>query len=338
MGKIDITKSSLANKNMTGTTRIDLGNYYKSPDDDIPSIDESLSIPNANRIIKSGRFKSGSINEAMSKANTAWVYDNGKMRPSTKPNRESLEPGLYMIDYDDFGIYLEKKVLNHDSLFEMPDDITQDMLTDMEKFWTRKDKYEEYGITYKRGLMMYGPPGTGKSSMVYILIDKLINLHGGIALFATENSLYLKAASIIRALEPDKPILTIIEELESYLARNSENEFLSILDGELQLDNVVYLATTNHIEKLPPRIVNRPSRFDTLFFVDMPSSSNRRFYLERILKPDDLSSIDLDRWVMDTEDMSLSHIKDLVVSVIVMDNSYEESITKLKRMNEMNFK
>jgi len=85
------------------------------------------------------------------------------------------------------------------------------------------------------------------------------------------------------------------EDIDNPVDRGYEEEILSLLDGEHRVDRIVYIATTNYLKKLPARMINRPSRFDKRFFIDVPNDACRRVYLEHIIgrdKTDRLKSID----------------------------------------------
>ena len=57
---------------------------------------------------------------------------------------------------------------------------------------------------------------------------------------------------------------------------------LSILDGELSIQGAVFVAMTNYKNKLPPRISNRPGRFDRVELVSCPPEPVQLEYLRRV--------------------------------------------------------
>ena len=73
------------------------------------------------------------------------------------------------------------------------------------------------------------------------------------------------------------------------------------MDGELQIDNVLFVATTNYPEKLDRRLVCRPSRFDIIRKVGMPTASAREVYLQTKNKRLCSDSAELADWVKQTE-------------------------------------
>jgi SpoVK/Ycf46/Vps4 family AAA+-type ATPase len=116
--------------------------------------------------------------------------------------------------------------------------------------------------------------------------------------------------------------------------RYTTSRVLNILDGIKQIENVVYIATTNYPEKLEERVTNRPSRFDRRYRVEKPSDEMRLAYFKHKIPAEDIVNVDVERWVKDTKDMSLAHLREVVVSVIVLGNTYEETITKLTDMKK----
>ena len=89
-------------------------------------------------------------------------------------------------------------------------------------------------------------------------------------------------------------------------------------------------AGTNYPEKLQERITNRPSRFDRRYKVELPNEDIREAYIRHKLKEEDLKNVDIQEWVKRTEGMSLSHLKEVVISTIVMGREFEEVMDNLE--------
>lgn len=269
----------------------------------------------------------------ISKDQYAWVRKNNSFFISARPNVESVPAGLYDIKSSmEHGLYLEKRSVILDELFQIPDQSVLEIIADMKKFWGSRQRYADYGITYKRGILMYGPPGTGKTSLINLLIAQIIAEYNGIVINMESIDSFIPMANNLRSLEPDKPILAIIEDLDSFMSYNSTKQFLNLLDGNMQIDNVVYLATTNYLERLEDRIKNRPSRFDRRYEIGYPTREAREFYIKKKLKPEDLKDIDLQKWISDSEGFTFAHIREMIVSVIVMEGDYEKCVKQLKDM------
>lgn len=255
---------------------------------------------------------------------------------------ETLDPGVYNIRISDqTGIYLFKKKLNLDELVDLPMEEGEKVIDGIDKFWKRKDKFVEYGYTYKRGVLLYGAPGNGKSCLINRLSKQLVEGEDrGIVIYLTsaeELELYYRFSSeILRIIEPERRLIVVIEDIEGMVAyKNNETTLLNILDGINQLDNVVYIATTNFPEQLSGRILNRPSRFDLRIEVKSPNALCREIYFKAKLTKKDLAQIELQKWVDETVGMSMAHLGELIKSVIIIGNGFEETIETLRGMKEL---
>ena len=141
---------------------------------------------------------------------------------------------------------------------------------------------------------MHGPAGTGKTSLCRLVLDDVAE-RGGIGILADNVRVLSKALKNLRKVQPDVPVVVVIEDLDSAL--QDEEFFLDLLDGHAQgFQKVVFLATTNHLKRLPDRIKNRPSRFDRKFLVGSICAESRRVFLEDLCQrvPTDLGLPKLD--------------------------------------------
>jgi len=257
-----------------------------------------------------------------------------------------VDAGVYNLRYSQgTGFYIFKKTLHIDELLHLPSKAEEEVLEGITKFWEKKDKFKEYGFIYKRGILLYGPPGTGKTCLINIISDRMIKEHDGVVFVIQgggDLDLYSKfIPEVFRTIEPNRPILTIIEDIDCFCTGGStETELINVLDGIEQMDNVVYLATTNYTEKLPARLLNRPNRFDRRIKIGYPTAIVREAYLRKKLKPHDLIEIEkskspLKTWVSETKNMTLSHIGELIKSVIILDNKFEDAIKILRDLKDI---
>jgi hypothetical protein len=247
-----------------------------------------------------------------------------------------LEPGVYDIQVDQMkGIYFEKIPVKTDGLIHFPETNSELVIEEIEKFWDREDAFERHNLNYKRGIILWGPPGSGKSCTIQLIVQDVIK-RGGVVFKFSAPGLYTEAIRIFREVQPDTPIVCLMEDIDSTIEVYNESEVLNILDGVDQIEKVVYLATTNYPERLGQRILNRPSRFDKRFKMGHPKKKSRRLYFQHILDEETIkdNKIDLDKWVEDTEKMSVAHLKELFVSVVILGNDYKEAIKTLQSMVE----
>lgn len=258
-------------------------------------------------------------------------YVEQKPREGTK----KLPRGIYRISADMTGNpYAIPVSTMTDNLMDLPNTATEAVLKELTKFWegSSKNRFDKFGLIYKRGILLHGKPGTGKTCTIAKVMEKVVQ-EGGVVFFQPSPQLLREYVMRLRELEPELRVLVVWEEFDARL-EEGEEAYLSLLDGEDQLENVVYLATTNYIKDIPPRMKNRPSRFASVIEVGFPNEEVRRIYLQNMTQGE---PIDLDAWVKQSEGFTLDHLKDLIVSVLVFEIPLAESIEKLKSMDEDEF-
>jgi len=185
---------------------------------------------------------------------------------------------------------------------------------------------------------MYGEPGCGKSGIIQLISQQIIEKDGIVINVKDEEDVerFTSFIATFRKIEPNRPLIVLLEDIDSLAGegRSQTARLLNILDGVKQIEGVVYIATTNYPEKLQERITNRPSRFDRRYKVELPNEDIRRAYIEHKLSEEDLKGINIEEWIKKTEGMSLSHLKEVVISVIVMGRTFEETIDNLEGLKK----
>ena len=270
-----------------------------------------------------------------------WLIDGDRFIPITKTVLE-LSAGDYNLRYDrqyDKHILVMRQPLT-EKLLKLPTKEFDDVLADINSFWQSRVLYDEYGYIYKRGILLYGPPGCGKSSLVMLMTQELIKRQAGIVLnIATSDDIFAfdEIMKGIREIEPDRRIIAVLEDIDNFVnERKEQNELVSkllnMLDGKMQFDNVVIIATTNYPEDLEERISNRPSRFDLRREIGPPKMRAREFYLKSKLKPKDLKKINMEDWLAKTKGFTIDHLKELVCLVFVHKRTFEAALEEVNGM------
>ena len=194
---------------------------------------------------------------------------------------KKLPPSFYEVIQDPRSgeIYFKKTKNVHDDLIDLPDTAYDIVVKELEHFLlpATKKKFKQFGFLYKRSSLLFGPPGTGKTCTINRVANKIIEL-GGIVLFNPNPQLLSGAIERINSIQPDTMVMVVFEELDR-LVHRYEEDLLSILDGEIQKENIIYLASTNHIDKIPRRI-KRPGRFSSVIEVSFPSDIARKTFID----------------------------------------------------------
>lgn len=265
-----------------------------------------------------------------------WSSSDGSVFIPAAKTVKKLPPGVYEIDSNpSVGLYFEKIPVKTEGLIRFPDTNSNKVVGEIQKFWEREGMFRKYSLVYKRGIILYGPPGSGKSCTVQLVMADVV-ARGGVVIQFWEPGLFVDGLRNLRRIQPDTPVVAIMEDLDSLIETYNESEILNILDGVNDVDRVVFLATTNYPNKLGHRVMNRPSRFDKRFRIGFPSAKSRELYFRELIgkeKIDELK-IDIKKWVKDTDKLSIAHLKELFVAVVILGDDYKVAIKSLKDMKE----
>ena len=230
--------------------------------------------------------------------------------------------------------YIVPTSLYTDKLISFQDTVFSNILEEIENYWKLGDKFRLFGYQPKRGYLLYGPPGNGKTSIINLIVQKALN----------HNILTIQVRGIniesiiwnlrkIREIEKDRHILFILEDIDTFIKQNGEGKVLSLLDGQDSIDNITFLATTNYPEDLDGRLTNRPSRFDRVIYVGYPTMEQRYQFLCQ--KYTGLSEKELQKWAEKTDKMSFAHLKELIVSVLVLGGDFNIELERIKKMSSV---
>lgn len=245
-----------------------------------------------------------------------------------------LPSGIYFFstDYNGNLIYNKTPVVT-DKLISLQNKKIEDLLKTISDFWNSKDTYNLFSQLHKRGILLYGDPGTGKTSTLEILFSNVIE-NNGLVFLIDDPELSIKAVQRLRKLEPYRNLILVYEDIDSLFDKYGESELLSMLDGQYQFENILHLATTNYINKIPARLKNRPGRFDEVIKIDPPTTDERKLYIEYLMQPVQDKSKIL-QIIKDTKDFSIAHIKELIISVYLLNKDYNETLNRLKEMGNV---
>jgi len=251
---------------------------------------------------------------------------SGNISRPTSFTKGTLESGIYKIGSDMQGVFFERVSIKTDELLEFKDKRLQEILAEIEKFWGLGEKFKNYGFSWKRGVLLYGEPGTGKTCLLKQVMNKVVE-QDDVAFIAKSPGTLVSGIKTFREVEPKRRVLAVLEDIDE-LARYNEHALLELFDGENQEDGVLYLATTNYIDKLPPRML-RAGRFDRKIKVYNPPFEGRLAYFQHKLGTNE-SAGSVKKLAQQTDGFSFSQLKELVVSVFCLGNDLQEAIRRIK--------
>ena len=247
----------------------------------------------------------------------------------------TVPPGAFRVAMSNQGPYLNKMAINIDNLLALPDSATEVLLEEFSQFWRLKPAFDKRGFTFKRGMLMWGPPGSGKTSAIWQMTQKLVKDQKGIVLFVEEPNYVIWMLTLLRRIEPDRPVVIVYEDIDAIIQNHGEHQLLALLDGEFQTNNVIHIATTNYPGRLDRRFIDRPSRFDTIMKIGMPTAAARRVYFMN--KEPELTEETLERWVEKTDGYSVAHLREVCIATQCLMQSEEQVFTRLDKMKRSTY-
>jgi len=197
--------------------------------------------------------------------------------------------------------------------------LKEEIKKDFLDFFQSKEAYDQYGIPWKRGVLLLGPPGNGKTHC----IKALINLTGLPCLYvrsfqhqySTDNA---SIRAVFHRARETAPCILVLEDLDSMLTDENRSYFLNELDGFASNSGIMVVGTTNHPERLDPAILERPSRFDRKYTFNLPDLDCRHRYLMMFSRKLDaalhLSDGDAAMLAGRTEGFSFAYLRELFLS------------------------
>lgn len=268
---------------------------------------------------------------------TQWTTGDGKKFIPAGTTKAMLPAGVYEIHHSgQIGLYFQRIPVRTEGLLRFPQTNSEKVLKEIETFWDREETFVDYGLAYKRGIILWGPPGGGKTCTVNLIMKDVVD-RGGVVIKFTNPGLFIEGVRVLREVQPKTHVVVLMEDIDSIIDHYEESPVLNILDGVENIYKMVFLATTNYPELLGPRIINRPSRFDKRFKIPYPNAESRTMYIKHLCRektPEDLK-IDIKKWVKDTDTFSIAHIKELFVAVVILGDEYADALENLKLMKEV---
>lgn len=257
----------------------------------------------------------------ISSGNTATVAGNVDTIPT-------LEAGVYGISTDMSGkAIFEKKAIRSDDILRFADSRYNEVVREIDEFWAMHENFSELGLAHKRGVLMWGNPGTGKSILVKQVVEDAVN-KGCVVFYPDRLSELTQVLPQFRDVEPTRPCLVVLEDVDGML-EYGERYLLELFDGDAQISNVCYLATTNYPDRLPPRVM-RSGRFDTKIEVKNPPREGRLAYFQHKLGGR-ISEDEIERISDITEDFSFAQLREFVVAAYAMRQEPKAAAARIRR-------
>jgi len=192
-------------------------------------------------------------------------------------------------------------------------------------FFNRTTELSKYGIPQRRGILLVGEAGTGKTLICKILM----NDSAGITCILADGSGLMHSGYIgeLYELAQDlSPSMVFIEDIDligqqrvrsQYSRSDALAALLSALDGVQECTGVVTVATTNWLEILDEALRQRPSRFDRITKLSLPSVEQRMDLIESLSQAIPMDENVKDYLAKRTEHYTPAQVQEVVYSLVI---------------------
>ena len=180
------------------------------------------------------------------------------------------------------------------------------VLTDLERFFAARERYETLGIPWRRGYLLYGPPGTGKTSLVTALASELM-LNVCVLSLASPNVTDEKIGNLLASV-PRRSVI-LIEDIDAFFQQRAKADsavkvsysgFINALDGVAAHEGSVVFLTTNHPQLIDDAAI-RSGRVDFRLELglcdrDQLQRMFRKFFDDEVAAAHFADAVPADRW------------------------------------------
>lgn len=260
-----------------------------------------------------------------------WIADGDKYSPAVSITKaDKLPSGVYKVGYQNDNYVVTKITINGDEIFTFTTNFTSKILEELKSFWSKAELYKQNNIIHKRGMLLMGGPGCGKTSLVTLLIQQLQEQDGIVFLVNNYKDFTILndcLNPVIRKIEPDRPIITIIEDVDKMLQENGENdaELLNFLDGKNSINHHVVIMTSNNTSGLSEALL-RPSRIDMHFEITPPDENVRKEYFQK----KGVEESKIDGFVAASKGLSFAELKEVFIGTQILGKPLKQVINRLK--------
>lgn len=249
----------------------------------------------------------------------------------------------------------KKQLIRRNGILEyMEEDATIDAVGGLDelKRWLKQrsnaftERAREYGLPQPKGMLILGVPGCGKS-----LIAKTTSRLWGLPLLRLDMGRVYDGSMVgrseanlrnaLKTAESISPAILFIDELDKSFAGTagsgdsdggtSSRIFGSFLTWMQEKTSPVFvMATANRVERLPGEFL-RKGRFDELFFVDLPTTDERKeiFKIHLDKRKRDITRFDLDQLAKIADGFSGAEIEQALIAAMYDAFAQEREFTQL---------
>jgi DNA polymerase III delta prime subunit len=228
--------------------------------------------------------------------------------------------------FADGKIIERKKAYTWDDIL-LPEVAKRMICTHVEGFLKNRLRLKRLGVKSRRGLILSGPPGTGKTLMGKVLADMLdVSFLWVSPGHVCVPVAFERICSLARFVAPT---CLFLEDLDVYAEDRDVRswaglgELMNQLDGAVENEDIVTIATTNRLELIEKALRSRPGRFDRVVKMEPMDAPCRRRFLGKLLARAVVASADTGYLVEATAEYTGAQIEELANTLYILATQAE---------------
>ncbi|ETS75555.1 hypothetical protein PFICI_12499 [Pestalotiopsis fici W106-1] len=205
-------------------------------------------------------------------------------------------------------------------------DTKKKLTGEVKSFFTSRDQFDKFNLTWKREILFHGPSGTGKTiitkAMMAMLAEEehpVLSMYVNFAEDAVIPSYNIQ--DMFSHARQIAPCLLVIENIDSFMTEHHRGAFLNELDSD-DNDGILVIGSTQNLETLDPAIRARPGRFNLKYEFKLPDHNERLAFAKQWKsKLDESHLVELPEEACEyvanlTDGFSFTYLRDLFSSLL----------------------
>jgi len=215
------------------------------------------------------------------------------------------------------GKMLKLSDYNWDDLI-WPGEIKSRIKNEIEAIFKNAPLFHAYGLNSKKGFIFAGDPGNGKT-----LLLKILAKESDATCIVVPFDDLKHVSKIFQVARDLAPTILIFEDIDLFdvdrdnsAANPGLGGLMNELDGIVENQEIVVIATTNRLEKVEKALQNRPGRFDRVYVIPNPDFETRNTLITQFIRriPNDITPEQVEVMAEEFMGYSSSYLKELVNS------------------------